>query len=76
MTSRLDRLEEAGWISRQADPSDRRGVVVVLTPKGRKLIDVATASRFEEAAQSLPKVSEAERKKLVDGLRAWLAEYS
>lgn len=76
MTSRLDRLEEAGWIARQSDPNDRRGVVVVLTAKGRKLIDAATVTRFAAAADSLPKLSAAERAKLADGLRAWLAEYA
>ena len=76
MTSRLDRLEEAGWITRQSDPNDRRGVVVVLTPKGRKLIDAATVTRFEAAARSLPKLSSSEQTKLEDSLRAWLADYS
>ncbi|QEL18468.1 MarR family winged helix-turn-helix transcriptional regulator [Limnoglobus roseus] len=76
MTSRLDRLQEAKLIARQADPADRRGVVVVLTPKGRKLIEAATATRFEEAADSLPKLSPMEMSKLEAGLRTWLAQYS
>jgi DNA-binding MarR family transcriptional regulator len=76
MTSRLDRLEEAGWIARKADPNDRRGVVVVLTSKGRKLIDAATATRFEAANVSLPKLSSIERAKLAGSLRTWLADYS
>jgi DNA-binding MarR family transcriptional regulator len=28
MTGILDRLERAGWVARERDPSDRRGVVV------------------------------------------------
>jgi DNA-binding MarR family transcriptional regulator len=28
MTGILDRLERAGWVSRERDPSDRRGVVI------------------------------------------------
>jgi len=35
MTSRLDRLEHAGYVRRLPDPDDRRGVVVELTEKGR-----------------------------------------
>ena len=35
MTSRLDRLEEGGFIRRLPDPGDRRGVLVELTPEGR-----------------------------------------
>jgi DNA-binding MarR family transcriptional regulator len=35
MTSRLDRLEQLGYLARGADPNDRRGVRVELTPAGR-----------------------------------------
>jgi DNA-binding MarR family transcriptional regulator len=76
MTSRLDRLEERGLIARQADPTDRRGVVVVLTPKGRKLIDAATITRFENAAESLPPLSKSEIEQLANSLRKWLSSYS
>lgn len=76
MTSHIDRLEEAKLIARRPDPDDRRGVVVALTAKGRKLIDAATATRFEEAAASLPKLGPADLAKLEAGLRTWLAAYS
>ena len=72
MTSRLDKLEATGLIDRKPDPSDRRGVVVSLTAKGRKVIDAATATRFEEAQDSLPELSAADRKALADMLRSWL----
>jgi DNA-binding MarR family transcriptional regulator len=36
LTRLLDRLEEAGLLSRQPDPSDRRGAYAVLTDKGRE----------------------------------------
>ncbi|MFV3387812.1 MarR family winged helix-turn-helix transcriptional regulator [Pseudomonas sp. NY15364] len=39
MTSRIDRLEKAGLIERRKHPSDRRGVLVALTPAGFELID-------------------------------------
>src|SRR2546428_13306037 len=41
MTSRLDRLPEAGLRQRQPDPDDRRGVVVELTAEGRRVTDAA-----------------------------------
>src|SRR5262245_16393803 len=47
MTSRLDRLEQAGWLKREADPADRRGVKVVRTHSGRGVIDAATAARSD-----------------------------
>jgi DNA-binding MarR family transcriptional regulator len=72
MTNRLDRLEEAGFVRRSADPDDRRGVVVGLTRKGRELIDAATATRFDEAAKSLPPLSLDELDALAGTLRTWL----
>jgi DNA-binding MarR family transcriptional regulator len=41
MTNRLDRMEEAGLVRRGPDPTDRRGVLVELTPRGRRVIDAA-----------------------------------
>jgi DNA-binding MarR family transcriptional regulator len=41
MTSRLDRLEELGFVRRLPDPNDRRGVLVELTDEGRAAWDAA-----------------------------------
>ena len=72
MTARLDQLMKAGLIARSGDASDRRKVVVDLTAKGRKLIDAATATRFDEARDSLPKLKPTEMKVLEGLLRKWL----
>jgi len=40
MTTALDRIEEAGYARRLRHPDDRRGVLVELTDKARKAIDV------------------------------------
>jgi len=72
MTNRLDRLEERGVIRREADPDDRRGVVVELTPKGRQLIDVATSTRFAEAKRSMPPLARGEMRQLARLLRTWI----
>jgi DNA-binding MarR family transcriptional regulator len=74
MTNRLDRLEEAGWIVREADPSDRRSVVVALTQKGREVIDEATQTRFDEAKASLPPLNAKEMRELSRLLARWLAK--
>jgi DNA-binding MarR family transcriptional regulator len=37
MTLTLDRLEAAGWITREPDPTDRRRQRVRLTAAGRRL---------------------------------------
>ncbi len=39
MTRQLDRLASLGLVERKPDPNDRRGVLVKLTTRGRRLID-------------------------------------
>jgi DNA-binding MarR family transcriptional regulator len=73
MTARLTRLEQDGLIRRLPDPTDRRGVVVELTAKGRKVIEAAAATRFEEAAGSLPALSGTEMSTLAELLGRWLS---
>ena len=73
LTSRLDKLEAAGLVERSDDPDDRRGVVVTLTAKGRRVIDAATATRFDEAKRSLPPLTDDDRDALEGMLRVWLA---
>ncbi len=43
MTNRIDRLSRRGYVTREPDPADRRGVLVRLTVSGRKKIDLVTA---------------------------------
>jgi DNA-binding MarR family transcriptional regulator len=73
MTSRLDRLEDAGLIVRMADPDDRRGVRVKLTAKGRKVIDAATDTRFQEAAAAVETLPLKDRQALELLLKHWLS---
>jgi DNA-binding MarR family transcriptional regulator len=41
----LDRLETKGWLTRQADPHDRRAKRIFLTPKSESvLVDMTSAS--------------------------------
>lgn len=47
MTHRLQRLEAAGWIERQANPNDARSLLVQLTPAGLALIDRAVEAHIE-----------------------------
>jgi DNA-binding MarR family transcriptional regulator len=43
-TNRIDGLEAAGLVQRERDPSDRRGVIVTMTPKGRSVTDRAVTA--------------------------------
>jgi DNA-binding MarR family transcriptional regulator len=38
LTRIVDRLEEAGWVERQADPADRRARILHLTDKSRGIV--------------------------------------
>src|SRR5688572_7440348 len=76
MTARLDKLEHAALVVRVADPEDRRKVVIELTAKGKRVIDAATATRFEEARSSLPPLNAREMDTLAGLLRRWLSGLS
>jgi DNA-binding MarR family transcriptional regulator len=74
MTARLDALAEAGYIVRKPMPHDRRMVVIELTAKGRRVIDQATQTRFQEAKDSLPPFNADEQAQLAGLLRRWLTQ--
>ncbi|SDQ49236.1 MarR family winged helix-turn-helix transcriptional regulator [Quadrisphaera sp. DSM 44207] len=47
------RLEEAGWVARTADPSDRRGTSAVLTHEGLRVLQRAAPGHVEAVRQVL-----------------------
>lgn len=48
VTHMINSLEEEGFVERQADPSDRRIVLVKVTVKGQQLVDQLYAEHFQE----------------------------
>ena len=72
MTNRIDRLEEAGLVSRRPDPNDRRGTLVRLTRKGRALIDDATTRHVANEGRLVSALSISEQQQLSDLLRKLL----
>jgi DNA-binding MarR family transcriptional regulator len=74
MTSRLDRLEEAGLIRRLPDPDDRRGVVVELTEKGHTAWDTAANVQGRREAFFARTLTKPEQKQLNTLLRKLLME--
>jgi DNA-binding MarR family transcriptional regulator len=72
MTSRLDRLEEAGFVRRLPDPEDRRGVVVELTEQGREAWDLAANVQGRREAFFARTLTKAEQKQLNTLLRKLL----
>ncbi len=69
MTNRIDRLETRGLVRRRPDRRDRRGVIVSLSAKGRKLIDTAIQHRLDSAKESLQSLSAAQQRELALLLR-------
>jgi DNA-binding MarR family transcriptional regulator len=72
MTNRLDQLEKRGLIKRTADPTDRRALLIELTPAGRKLIDDAVESHLVNEERILSALTRKERKELAELLRKLL----
>ena len=64
MTSRIDQLENAGLVERRAHPTDRRGALVALTPKGRALIDEAVGRHVDNERAILACLSSGEQAEL------------
>ena len=57
MTQILDRLERVGLVERTPDPSDRRKVLVALTPEGLRTADEANAGYASERERLLAALS-------------------
>lgn len=72
ITNRIDRVEAQGLVKRLPNPSDRRGTIVRLTPKGRALADRAIKLHFESLAESLSGLGKSERAQFTALLRKLL----
>ena len=59
MTNRVDRLERRGLVGRSPDPTDRRGVIVRLTPTGQRTVDDAMADLLDRERDLLAELSAA-----------------
>ena len=53
VTPIVDTLESAGWLRRVRSAADRRESLLVLTPRGRRLLRSVRASFFEKLGRAL-----------------------
>jgi MarR family transcriptional regulator, transcriptional regulator for hemolysin len=72
----LDRLEEAGWIVRAADPTDRRSRVPQLTDKARPVIEQMQALAAQTRELALTGIAAETREQLLDALQTIRANLS
>ena len=72
LSVRMDRLEQAGLITREPDPDDARSVLVRLTDAGERLADAASVARVSAQAALLVALSADEQAQLGDLLRKLL----
>jgi cytochrome b561 len=69
MTNRLDGLEQEGLVARERDTSDRRSVLVTMTPKGADLLVQAVEAAAKEERVVLSTLSDTQRRQLNGLLR-------
>ncbi len=72
VTGILDTLENNGWIERQPDPNDRRGLIIVLTESGRGKLDTILPKHYGRIAESMSVLSSEEQ----DTLRVLIQKFS
>ena len=64
----IDRLERAGYVKREAHPSDRRFNQIVLTPKGERLESKVEKSYFKEVDKMMDVLTESEKRVLIKSM--------
>ncbi|MFC7486335.1 MarR family winged helix-turn-helix transcriptional regulator [Knoellia sp. CPCC 206453] len=75
MTNRVDRLLARGFVERQPDPRDRRGVIVRLTTDGMQTVDGALDDLLAHERDLLADLPKGERTALAGHLRVLLAPF-
>lgn len=70
-TRLCDRLVRKGLAVRRIEPDNRREVLIVLTPAGRRLVREVTERRRDEIAVIMAKVPAAQRWAIVEALTAF-----
>ena len=73
VTKRVDRLERMRLVRRLADPADRRGVLVELTARARRLVDDVVEEHLENEERLLATLGTAQRERIARALRVLLA---
>ncbi|HET8561686.1 MAG TPA: MarR family transcriptional regulator [Marmoricola sp.] len=76
MTNRVDRLAARGLVRRSPDPADRRGVLVGLTPAGRRKVDAAFEELLNRERGLLESLPTADRARLAALLKTLMSPFA
>ncbi|MER2536620.1 MAG: MarR family transcriptional regulator [Rhizobiaceae bacterium] len=69
----VDRMEEAGWIERRADPADRRVRTIHPTPRSTQAFNSIKSVAGEVYEEALAGLAAEKRRTLVEGLNTIIA---
>ena len=72
ITSRVDKLEESGFVERRRDPTDRRLEPIALTKAGRRLVDRALSAYLDHQTLFFSGLSATQQRQLDSLLRRLL----
>ena len=64
----IDRMQSAGWVSREPDPDDRRATLLFLTEKAQPILALMRSHAEDALAEVLAGVSPTARKSLMSTL--------
>jgi DNA-binding MarR family transcriptional regulator len=66
VTSLLDTLERRGLVERRPDPTDRRKLLIVITPDGKAIVDQFLPEVVALQTAALATLNETQRRQLVE----------
>lgn len=69
ISSYVDNLENAGYVVREDDPTDRRNYRIYMTPKARKLKEKCQSLAQQSNAETMQRLSDSEKETLLKLLR-------
>lgn len=72
ITNRIDRLVERGLVTRDTDPTNRRSVLITLTPAGLRLVDEVVVAHVDTENDLLSTLTANQRDQLARLLRTLL----
>lgn len=65
MTVVIRNLEQEGWITRYADPADKRVHLIQLTEQGRTLIEIIFPKHLDDLAEMLKHLTQDEKEQMI-----------